>query len=684
MSKSGKVKLENVPSELMTPLTETKAEPERAAWDSKIQYFGMVISTAVGLGNVWRFPYLCQQHGGGAFLIPYLVMLFLEGMPLLYLEFAAGQHFRKGSMGTWNKVHPFLGGVGVASAVTSFIVGIYYNAVIMWCIYYLVHSFTGHLPWKDCPMEVEANMTLPNEECALSGETSYYWYREALDISPSIEESGGIKWKMALCLVVAWAVVYACIWKGIKSTGKVVYVTASFPYIVLIIFFGRGITLRGATDGLAHMFTPRMDRLADPQVWLDAATQIFYSFGLGFGGMIAFSSYNPRKNNCERDAIIVSIVNWFTAIFASTVIFSVLGFKATVMYEACVERNIIHLVQTFPEDWNLTTLTTEVYHSRFQDNETFLMSNVTHFRHCDLKEDLDKAAEGTGLAFIVFTQAINEFGPSAPFWSIIFFLMLLSLGFGSEFGTLEGVTTSLYDLADMNPIFKKKWLVSGVLCLVSCLTGVLFVLGSGSYWVGLFDSFGGSFPLITIALVEAIGIGWVYGVDNFSDHIKDMIGHHPWRIWKILWKYIAPTLIGILLAATLISKFVKPITYGVYSYTQFVVVQTSYPWWGGVIAAFLVFSSVLCIPGVAILRKLGFLRFTGSSDYAKNIQAETAGHTQSTAAFLRGDDNDSGHNSDELNGEDTPYVGKDRDTSCAIPEDTVKFVVEDDNAESKL
>jgi len=81
-----------------------------------------------------------------------------------------------------------------------------------------------------------------------------------------------------------------------------------------------------------------MERLIDPQVWLDAATQIFYSFGLGFGGLIAFSSYNPRKNNCERDAIIVSLTNWFTAIFGCTVIFSVLGFKATIMYEHCIAR----------------------------------------------------------------------------------------------------------------------------------------------------------------------------------------------------------------------------------------------------------------------------------------------------------------------------------------------------------
>ena len=119
---------------------------------------------------------------------------------------------------------------------------------------------------------------------------------------------------------------------------------------------------------------------------------------------------------------------------------------------------------------------------------------------------------------------------------------------------------------------------------------------------------------------------------------------------------------------------------------QYVVVQASYPWWGGVIAAFLVFSSVLCIPGVAILRKLGFLRFSGGGDYAKNIQAETAGHTTSTTAFLKtGEDDDSGHNSDELNAEDTPYVGKVRDTSCAIDERvTFGLETETDNAESKL
>ena len=159
----------------------------------------------------------------GAFLIPYLIMLFVEGMPILYLEFAFGQKMQKGTVIAWNEVNPLLGGIGIASAVTSFNVAIYYNAIIMWCFFYLFHSFQSPLPWATCPMEFSEleNKTIQNEECYKSGPTSYFWYRQALDVSPNMETPDGIKWKMLLCLIFAWLIVYACIWKGIKSSGKV-------------------------------------------------------------------------------------------------------------------------------------------------------------------------------------------------------------------------------------------------------------------------------------------------------------------------------------------------------------------------------------------------------------------------------------------------------------------------------
>lgn len=111
-----------------------------------------------------------------------------------------------------------------------------------------------------------------------------------------------------------------------------------FPYIVLTIFFVRGITLDGAGAGLMHMYKPQMEKLLDATVWLDAATQVFYSFGLAFGSLIAFGSYNTPKNNCVRDVLLVSTCNAFTAIYASVVIFSILGFKATNDLERCIEQ----------------------------------------------------------------------------------------------------------------------------------------------------------------------------------------------------------------------------------------------------------------------------------------------------------------------------------------------------------
>ncbi|KAK6185486.1 hypothetical protein SNE40_007708 [Patella caerulea] len=676
-------------TELITPLNlpsldvvtdhDLPQPPNRAAWDSKLQYFFMVISYAVGLGNVWRFPYLTQQHGGGAFLIPYFVMLFVEGMPLLYLELAIGQKMRTGSMGVWNRIHPLMGGVGVASCVTSFTVALYYNAIIMWCFYYLFHSFQSPLPWATCPMTTLApNHTIPVPECDIAGPTSYFWYRKALVISPGIDEIGGINWKMLLCLVFAWLVVFGCICRGIKSSGKVVYFTATFPYIVLTIFFIRGITLKGATDGLVHMFTPKLEKLYDPQCWLDAATQIFYSFGLAFGGLIAFSSYNPSNNNFQRDAILVSLCNWFTAIYACAVIFAILGFKATLMFENCLDHNIDVLLDVYTS-YNKSTLSHTVYLEQYSNNLSSISNSTGKvFRHCNLQDDLDKGAEGTGLAFIIFTQAINEFGPSAPFWSFVFFLMLLSLGLGSEFGTIEGVATSLYDL-QLFPWMKRRWLVSAVLCGLSCFVGILFVLGSGAYWVALFDAFAGSFPLILIALAETIGITYVYGLDKFAHDIEMMIGFRPNLYWRIVWKVISPLLMACLLIATLFSKFSKPIVYFAYNKINAELEPKLYPWYAGVMCAVLVLFSIMWMPGIALLKKFGILSY----DQAKASAANTGGHTSSTAAFVRSgvtinEENDSGHNSDA---DEVPFI----DETITLPIDPTNFFIGDEqDLESKV
>ncbi|KAL1258571.1 hypothetical protein QQF64_009148, partial [Cirrhinus molitorella] len=307
----------------------------RPSWDSPMQFVLACVSYAVGLGNVWRFPYLCQMHGGGGFLIPYLLMLVLEGIPLFCMELAIGQKMRLGSIGAWTAISPYLGGLGIASVVTSMYLCLYYNVINAWSFWYLFHSFQSVLPWAECP--VNANRTGYLEECEVASPTQYFFYRETLNISSSIDENGGIHMGQALCLLLAWIIVYLFIVRGVKSTGMVVYFTATFPYVVLIIYLIRGVTLHGAWNGVKYMFTPKLEQLANPQTWINAATQIFFSLGLGFGSLIAFASYNHHNNNFERQAVAVSLINSGTSVFASIVTFAIYGFKATFNYENCLE-----------------------------------------------------------------------------------------------------------------------------------------------------------------------------------------------------------------------------------------------------------------------------------------------------------------------------------------------------------
>uniref|UniRef100_A0A8C5EII0 Transporter n=1 Tax=Gouania willdenowi TaxID=441366 RepID=A0A8C5EII0_GOUWI len=469
-------------------------------WDNKAQYILTCVGFCVGLGNVWRFPYLCQSHGGGAFLIPYLILLVLEGMPLLLMEFAIGQRLRKGSVGVWRSINPYLTGVGIGSMMVSFLVGLYYNTLIAWILWYLFNSFQEPLPWTQCPLNENSTGLIP--ECQESSTVDYYFYRVTLNTSPSIADSGELQWPMVLCLLSAWAVVAICCMRGVSTSGKAVYVTAVLPYIVLAIFLVRGLTLKGSWDGIKFLFTPDVDELINPTTWLDAGAQVFYAFGLAWGGLISFSSYNPIHNNCVQDAVILSVVTGLTSIYAAVVTYSIIGFRATDKFDTL---------------------------------------------------------EGTGLAFIVFTEAITKM-PASPVWSVLFFIMLLCLGLSTLFGNIEAVVAPLKDLK----VFPRTWpheVLTGLTCLLSFIITILFAQKSGFYWVTLFDSFAGSLPLLTIGLFEMISVVYIYGIDRFNEDIKFMVGRKPSFFWQITWRFISPLIILVILIFYLVTQVQQELTY---------------------------------------------------------------------------------------------------------------------------
>ncbi|KAM6900053.1 inactive sodium-dependent neutral amino acid transporter B(0)AT3 [Xenentodon cancila] len=581
--------------------SKDSGEEERPKWDNKVQYLLTCIGFAVGLGNVWRFPYLCQIYGGGAFLIPYLIALVFEGLPLLYLELAIGQRLRMGSIGVWNSISPLLGGVGIASMLVSFLVSMFYNTILTWVLWYFFHSFQDPLPWSYCPLN--DNLTGFNVECEKSTSVNYFWYRETLNITPNIETSGSLQWKMVICLATAWLIVYICFIKGIESIGKAVYVTATFPYLVLTIFLVRGLTLPGATDGLVYLFTPNWEILKNPQVWLDAATQIFFSLSVAFGGLIAFSSYNGERNDCERDALVVGIVNSATSLYASIPIFSILGFKANTAFNSCQTKNILTLTNHFEiSDQNITLENYSQWFDYLNNTHPEKVSSLP-LRVCDLQTFLDQSASGTGLAFIVFTEAVTEM-PGSQVWAILFFVMLFSLGLSSMFGNIEGVLTPINELK-LVPKWIPKELVTAIICLIAFLIALIFTLGSGNYWVEVFNSYVGSVPLLIVAFFEITGVIYVHGMKNFSEDIYFMTGRRPNIFWKVCWMVISPVMLLVVLVAYVVIQAQQHPTYPTWNPAYELFPQTeveSYPDWVFGIIILLCVLPVISIPVVALYK----------------------------------------------------------------------------------
>ncbi|XP_039218896.1 sodium-dependent neutral amino acid transporter B(0)AT2 [Crotalus tigris] len=615
-------------------------EDERPAWNSKLQYILAQVGFSVGLGNVWRFPYLCQKNGGGAYLVPYLILLLIIGIPLFFLELSVGQRIRRGSIGVWNYISPKLGGIGFASCIVCFFVALYYNVIIGWSLFYLSQSFQHPLPWDQCPLVKNSSHTFVEPECEKSSATTYYWYREALNISNSISESGGLNWKMTICLLAAWVMVCLAMIKGIQSSGKIMYFSSLFPYVVLLCFLIRGLLLNGSLDGIRHMFTPKLEIMLEPKVWREAATQVFFALGLGFGGVIAFSSYNKRDNNCHFDAVLVSFINFFTSVLATLVVFAVLGFKANIINEKCIIQNsqqIISLLNSgnlskaiIPHHINLSSITAEDYNlvydiiQKVKEDEFPL-----GLKPCQIEDELNKAVQGTGLAFIAFTEAMTHF-PASPFWSVMFFLMLVNLGLGSMFGTIEGITTPIVDTFKV-----RKEILTVTCCLLAFCIGLIFVQRSGNYFVTMFDDYSATLPLLIVVILENIAMSYVYGIDKFMEDLKDMLGFSPNQFYYYTWKYISPIVLLSLLVASIIQMILSPPSYSAWIEDKASKEVQNYPTWGLIVCISLIALAMLPVPVVYLIRRCNLIDDTSGSLAAVSYKR---GHIIKEPVNLEGDD----------------------------------------------
>ncbi|XP_013860235.1 sodium- and chloride-dependent GABA transporter 2 [Austrofundulus limnaeus] len=550
----------------------TKAEPQegtlaREKWANNMEFILSMAGEIIGLGNVWRFPYLCYKNGGGVFLIPYCVFLFCCGIPVFFLETALGQYTSEGGVTAWRKICPMFEGVGIASQVIVIYLNIYYIIVLAWAIFYLINSFKSPLPWSTCDNWWNTELCFgriglyANPELFQPGSnwsflhnitsddymTNYSYINETLLTANSPEEEfwrnrvlrmsadmslGKVHWDLALCLMFAWVICYFCIWKGIKTTGKVVYFTATFPYVMLFILFIRGVTLPGAAAGLKFYLNPDFSKLADPDVWRDAGTQVFFSYAVCQGVLTALGSYNKYNNNCYRDCLALCCLNSVTSIFAGFAVFSVLGFMA--------------------HDLNIP------------------VSEVS--------------ASGPGLAFVAYPKALSLL-PGSSFWAVLFFLMILFLGLDSQFVCVESLATALTDLFPnrlRRPGAREKLVL--VIAVACFLLGLMFVTEGGIHIFELVDTFGPSgTSLLLIACIETIIIGWLYGADRFYDNIEDMIGYRPLPLLKYCWLFVTPLICVITMVYNLTKE--NPVSHDRLSGA-----------WATMMAVILIATPILCIP----------------------------------------------------------------------------------------
>nr|XP_018671876.1 sodium- and chloride-dependent GABA transporter 1-like [Ciona intestinalis] len=341
---------------------------------------------------------------------------------------------------------------------------------------------------------------------------------------------------MLLASLAAFVTIFAVTVRGVKSSGKVVYFTTTFPYVILCVLFVRGVTLEGASNGMRKLFVPDFERLLSPQVWVEAASQAMYSFGVCYTGLTAFGSFNPRRNNYFKQAVFMIPIGCLTSIFMGLITFSFLG----------------------------------------------------HIAHVNKVEITSVISSGPGLIFQVLPYGLSLL-PVPQLWSILFFFMFYLVCIDSAFSEFEGMMVIIGDAFPNAVSNSKNRAMTGTAFGVSLyLLSLMLLHQNGLYIFEILNYYGGAgICLLWLALCESVAVGWFWNADRFAIDFKYMTDTNLSLYFKFCYKYVIPTATSAILILYCIKW--EPLKVGDYVY----------PWWANGIGWILSLSSILWIPGVA-------------------------------------------------------------------------------------
>lgn len=461
-----------------------------------------LIGYAIGIGNVWRFPYLVGKYGGFAFIIAYLVCLFLCALPLFLMELGVGQHVQKSVVATFNTIRPRWWPLGLTQILGPTIVVVsYYNVLLSYSLLYMCRSCEEPLPW--------------------TGDAQAFWQKDVLNAPDKSEgtDLGRVSATLTACLFAIYVVIFGAVGFGKEVLAQFTWVTVILPVILVTILLIKAVSLEGASAGIDYYINKlEWTQLANGELWAAAAGQILFSLSPGTGCAITLTSHSKKNTDVYVVALVVAFCNSGFSLFSGFAIFSVLGNLA---YSVGQPVSVI------------------------------------------------AESSGIGLAFIAIAEGMTHFGEMGNVMSVLFFSMLLMLGFDSSFAWIESGISVLDDFLKKKEIFVPRLTLTALLCLFLFLIGIPYCTEQGGFLLDVIDHFIGSYLILYSCAAEGIAFVLDFGFDRLAYSIKKATEENsgtiggrtlfPVYFWQGTMRFTAPLLAGGLLLTNIsldcISKY---------------------------------------------------------------------------------------------------------------------------------
>lgn len=457
-------------------LLDVFKKDSRPHWTSNSVYILAAIGCAAGLGNFWRFPMLAFEYGGGAFILALFIANIVLVYPLMMMETVIGQKNQISGPFAFEKLKKGTGWIQWIPVFVIMAILIYYGPVLAWGVKYLVMSLSGEF---------------------LTDPTTYF-PREILHLTDGVTNWGDFQWGIWGSLLASYLFIFYALRKNVLSLGPVVKITATAPFVLLLIIMIRGITLPGSAEGLRALFIPNWSALLDIKLWQAAAGQSFFSASLAVGYFLISGSHRKQKAEIPRNSIIILAGNFLVSILAGLAVFSTLGFMAQ--------------EQGVPIS--------------------------------------EAATGGPMLVFSVLPKAISMMPTGVIFFAILLFLIVITLAVDSIIGLLEVVVGIFHD-----SFHKVKYsAILTIVLLITLLGATPFLMGSGLYLLDITDHFISGYSLLIVGTMETAVVAYFIGPEKIRGWINETAT--SWKIPRIFnyILYVVPVLLSVLIIVTLYKE----------------------------------------------------------------------------------------------------------------------------------